>query len=477
YQKFSLAGNLTIESIEMNNPPIVVWDSNYLHLNKNMPNRVDFFITNPQNNINCFDVFSLPDITILDINTADDHYGSNDFPLQFENGTANLLSNKRLIRFCPNGRNLNSTVKCILKQNLYVEKYSNTFSYAFDFPHCPCDDENTICELYLFNGIQSNTFYFGNIKTTHTSLFVDKNTTLQDVNSFGTINLKDDIFLNVGGNIDQTTFAFSIGSMTISNPTHQQNQFIYNSQKQELFCSNVVKLTIELKQNIDTLKINCTGTISFILLNSNLFIYITKEVKEIQNLLFVETVDQKIEIIMSLESDGTLVSNNKVDNCVLMKINSDNSKCLKCNSQTRLLNGICLNITSNCQRFNSENICELCKNGYYLDDDFECQPFQNGCVIGDKNTCYKCSNDKVLDKNGNCISNINCIVSNGNSCIKCSSGDMKKECNNCGDDNCYFCENEMCSICFKNQFLNELGFCVNDGISHVIGNKVLYCTD
>ncbi|ELP84989.1 protein serine/threonine kinase, putative [Entamoeba invadens IP1] len=134
-------------------------------------------------------------------------------------------------------------------------------------------------------------------------------------------------------------------------------------------------------------------------------------------------------------------------------------------------------LTFNTSGFNSENICELCKNGYYLNDDFECEPFQNCCVIGDKNTYYKCLNDKVLDKNGNCILNINCIVSNGNSCLKCSSGDMKKECNNCGDDICYFCENEMCLICFKNQFLNELGFCGNDGISHVIGNKVLYCTD
>ncbi|ELP85740.1 hypothetical protein EIN_012670 [Entamoeba invadens IP1] len=73
---FSEAGDLNVTNPELNKPRIILWNSTYIHLNKNINGRRDFKILNPISNTKCFDVFSLNNQSNLDIRTTNDHISS-----------------------------------------------------------------------------------------------------------------------------------------------------------------------------------------------------------------------------------------------------------------------------------------------------------------------------------------------------------------------------------------------------------------
>ncbi|GAB1223642.1 hypothetical protein ENUP19_0157G0011 [Entamoeba nuttalli] len=104
----------------LNQPQLIIKNSNWIHLYKPTKSSAgQFEILNPIGNKQCFDVMSINNNNSLDFDKTNNHYLSEDFDegLKMTNGTAYLISNKRLMRFCPNNVELNKTVICTLNKN------------------------------------------------------------------------------------------------------------------------------------------------------------------------------------------------------------------------------------------------------------------------------------------------------------------------------------------------------------------------
>ncbi|ELP89110.1 hypothetical protein EIN_204450 [Entamoeba invadens IP1] len=155
FGRMSIAGNLTLIDPELNNPRIIIWNSTYLQLTFNYSDKPDFDIVNPTGDTKCFDVISLNENYNLDTSTNQDHITSDifEYSYNFKTGKGYLMSNKKLIRFCPNNTPLDKEVVCILKQNNYTT-YTSTMEGAFDYPHCPCNEDlNVNCNLKFASGL------------------------------------------------------------------------------------------------------------------------------------------------------------------------------------------------------------------------------------------------------------------------------------------------------------------------------------
>ena len=151
---------------------------------------------------------------------------------------------------------------------------------------------------------------------------------------------------------------------------------------------------------------------------------------------------------------------------------SYNGECLKCKDNFILIGNdnlkICKSLISddfnNCEKINLENgLCNLCKEGYYLNSgDKKCIKTAN-CTESTYGICQKCNSGYYLDKNKNkCILKngtfINCMQTiDGKTCDICDDGFFFDSENNCVNTN--FCEkgdkNGNCKKCILGYYLSK----------------------
>ncbi|EDR22084.1 hypothetical protein EDI_189910 [Entamoeba dispar SAW760] len=169
----------------------------YIHLFKDGESINKFIINNPVNNKRCFDVTSFNDNSAFEINkNPNDHYLPEDFKngLDMSDGKAYLISNNRLMRFCPNGIDLDTSVTCTMNGNNYNLSYSGNGNQLFNYPHCQCDDSGeTECILNIQQNL--NTVDFNNNIIKYTTLNIDHDIILYNFISDKQINVNDDITL------------------------------------------------------------------------------------------------------------------------------------------------------------------------------------------------------------------------------------------------------------------------------------------
>ncbi|ELP93759.1 protein serine/threonine kinase, putative [Entamoeba invadens IP1] len=393
--RMSIAGNLVLINPELNNPRIVLWNSTYLHLNLNMTPRPDFQIENPTGNTNCFDVISLNDNSNIDTSANTDHITSDmfNYSYNFTGGKGYLISNKKLMRFCPKDTQLNNEVVCTLKNVYYNSKSPTKMEGDFDYPHCPCDNDDSKCENIKFKIFKTNT-------------------------------------VTCVGDLD----------------------YIFN-----------------ISQNITTLNINCSGTIEKLYLYENTNVFTSK--KTILNRIYNINFTENGKSFVFVEN----ASNNKaLSNCHLMEVSKTGLKCIMCDSNYRLDNDICNSIVKNCEKYNKNNICVLCKTGYVLNEKFECVSSAN-CLFGTTSECYKCPNQYIRDDN-ECIYNDKCRYMDGSNCITCITGNSNNKCDNCAS-NCNLCLYEECTLCKHNFILNNESVCDQEKNGVSIGISIIWCND
>ncbi|EDS88695.1 hypothetical protein CL6EHI_109470 [Entamoeba histolytica] len=186
----------------LNQPQLIIWNSNRIHLYKptTTPTYKGFEIINPGGNDQCFDVMSFNNNNALDFDKkSDNHYLPKDFDkgLGMKDGTAYLLSNKRLMRFCPNGIDLDKNVICTMIGTDYSPSYSGRGDYIFNYPHCPCDDNRTECTLNIKTSLTTVNFNMANIS--NTILHIDHNILLNNFEYAKQINVDDNVKLSING--------------------------------------------------------------------------------------------------------------------------------------------------------------------------------------------------------------------------------------------------------------------------------------
>ncbi|ELP88778.1 hypothetical protein EIN_436880, partial [Entamoeba invadens IP1] len=415
---FSIAGKLLILNPKLDIPPLVLWNSPYLHLNRNMSERSDFSIVNPIDNTKY---------------------------------TAK-----------------NNIVKCVLTNSLYGDNYKTISTYGFDYPHCPCNDNVTDCQLYLANNISA--YNFDSKQLAYTTLHIEKDTRITNAQNIKTMIMSDDVSLDLNGVFISSNITFSIGEVVVKDIQNTQSTFMYNSTNNELICTNSISSDILVNDKVNYIKINCSSTIESMQINNDKFVYITKEVKEIQSLNF-NNYGMSSTIIIYLESENTIMQTQPFQNCVLMTITSSEMNCLKCNSKTQLLNNKCVNLEKNCLIYDANNHCSFCKYGYLLNKNNECVQSTNGCLVGTTENCYKCETNKQMI-NRICVTNTICKLTDGNSCLKCSAGDYTTRCESC-EANCELCENGKCTLCKQNYLLQDSNKCEYEGISFTNGKHII----
>ncbi|ELP91119.1 protein serine/threonine kinase, putative [Entamoeba invadens IP1] len=473
YGSFSIGGEFLIENPQLDKPPIVLWQSNWLHLYSNVTNKA-FFITNPIGNSKCFDVFSMNSPYCLNSDNNDNRLNTTDFPYNFTDGTAFLLSNSRLMRFCPKNIPQNKTVVCTLNQSVYQTNYNGNKNYAFEYPHCPCDDSNTICYLYINQNISIVTLQ--HIEMLNTILVIDKDVKIYNANKIKEIQMKDDICVNITSLFEDGIIKFSFGILIVKESNTQITYFLnYNSTVRTLSLYPNLNFDIEISSITTEIKMEVEGIINNIFIGGNCFVLFKEKMTEIHKLTLTESFSTNDIVLFYFENKT--VENLISPNCILMKSSLSKTICLECNYKTRLDDGICVGLTSNCKTFNMNNYCVECEIGFYLDADNKCIQNNNNCQIGDENKCIKCDNYHVV-LYGVCISNNKCEWSNGINCLKCYEGELNTNCDTCSDVNCMTCKNSECIICHDNYYLG------NDGICHstiensiYFYNNIVYCVD
>ncbi|ELP89356.1 hypothetical protein EIN_288520 [Entamoeba invadens IP1] len=270
----------------------------------------------------------------INIDSISNRISSNDFPYNFNDGTAHLLSNQKLIRFCPTVA-FNNIVKCKLTHFLYTNSYTKGYSYGFDYPHCPCDDSSTGCHLYLSEKLSE--FNFDSKQLSFTTLHIDKNTKITNAKIIKTVMMSDDVVLNLYGDFTLSKLSFSVGDVVVYQFTNTQSTFQYNSTNHQLLCTNNISSYITVNREIDNIIINCSGIINTIELSGDKLVYITKEVKQVDEIIFTIYDNEKPKTFtFVLESENTVFGTPIYNNCMIITLIPNENKCLKCNSKTRL---------------------------------------------------------------------------------------------------------------------------------------------
>ncbi|ELP86018.1 hypothetical protein EIN_235350 [Entamoeba invadens IP1] len=399
---YSLAGYIQLENPQLNRPQIILWNSSYLHLNRNITNRVDFKSKTP---LATQSALTLDNICIL----------STMFPYKFDDGIGYLISNQRLIRFCPKGTNLSNTVTCTLVNRLYTDSnYSPNYSpQTFDYPHCPCNSDKTLnCELKLMTN-SVLTYSFGDIK-------------------------------------------FDAEQIPFTTPCSVK----FDTSTNTFSCNNDMIFSVNFTKKVENFVINSSSKIASLNLfsNSSVFILGKTKLNNIMPMYFGE-FDRSYVIMI----DGTLNSNN----CILLEITKEKTTCKLCNSDYRLYDGTCIIKESNCVNYNKNSICVSCSSGYVLDDNYNCI-LSEKCEYGTTSNCYKYNN---------CILNHNCIYGDGTVCIKCETGESHSKCENCANTNCLKCNSDVCRLCQTGYVLNDTKNCVKESLGFSYGISTVYCNN
>ncbi|ELP91752.1 protein serine/threonine kinase, putative [Entamoeba invadens IP1] len=472
FGRMSIAGNLVLINPELNNPRIVLWNSTYLHLNLNMTPRPDFQIENPTGNTNCFDVISLNNNSNIDTSDKANHITSDMFKYSynFTYGKGYLISNKKLMRFCPKDTQLNNEVVCTLKNVYYNFNSPTNMSMAYDYPHCPCNsDDEVICKLKFIDGI--NDFNMLKYILNNTELLIDRDMRLLNLNFAKQVTIYDNVELTVNSLFTNLIFSFTFGKIVTNSKKDEYTNasFIYLLSTDTVTCVGDLNYIFSIFKNITTLNIDCNGAIEKLYLYENTNVYILKN-----------TILNKINQVDFTENGKSFVfiensNNNKaLSNCHLMEVSKTGLKCLVCDSKYRLDNNICNSLVDNCETYNKNNICVLCKTGYILNEKFECANSAN-CLYGTTSECYKCPNQYIRYDN-ECIYNDKCLYTDESICFKCITGNSYNKCNNCAS-NCNLCLNQKCTLCNEKHVLNNESVCVEEKNGVSTGISTIWCND
>ncbi|ELP86801.1 hypothetical protein EIN_471700 [Entamoeba invadens IP1] len=335
--RLSIAGNIELENPELNNPQIIMWNSTYLHLNYKYVSRQNFEIKNPTGNTKCFDVISLNDKSNIDTSTNTDHITSDmfNYSYNFTDGKGYLISNKKLIRFCPNGILLDKDVVCTLKSQYYKIQSPINMEYTFDYPHCHCnDDANVNCKLKFTSEI--NEFGFFDADLSNTELLVDRNVTIFRLKQAKQVNIYDDVELSISSYFNDSKFVFTFGSVTTSDEKNDYKfaSFKYSTSSNTFVCEGNLNYDLSLNQNITNFKIECPNIIKSLNLYENSKIFISKG-----------TISSKICQINFSEFGKSFVfiantnNNEVVSNCYLFEVTKNRVNCILCTSKYQLVNG------------------------------------------------------------------------------------------------------------------------------------------
>ncbi|ELP84798.1 protein serine/threonine kinase, putative [Entamoeba invadens IP1] len=467
---FSVAGSLEVKNPLLNYPQILLWNSTYLHLNRNITDRVDFQILNPVNNKKCFDVISLNSPNNLNINlVANNCILSSMFPYIFMEGLGYLISNQRLIRFCPNGVELVKTVTCTLILNSYSNSsYIPNYSpQTFNFPHCPCNsDLSVICELKLSE--QYNSYDFQTKSLDNTNLYVDKNVLLSNLNCPKIVTISDNVKVDFYGRVYGTVFSYSFGEIRFDStqiPFVTPYSVIFNSTMNTFYFGHNMNFAVNFTKIIRNFVINSSSEISSLYLQPNSLIFVFGALS-IHNIVPVDFgVFDISHVVMKSETTN--------NSCLLVETTQTKNTCLLCNFEYRLVDGKCVSKAINCASYNENNVCVLCLDGYVLDNNYNC--IKSGkCEIGTTSNCYKCV-DLYIKENTSCVYNNKCIYGDGNVCVKCESGESDSNCENCGDTQCLNCNNNNCKLCQAGSVINDTGKCEEEKNGKSYGISTIYC--
>ena len=151
------------------------------------------------------------------------------------------------------------------------------------------------------------------------------------------------------------------------------------------------------------------------------------------------------------------------NNCSIKE--EDNCKCKECNKGFYADKYICKSCINNCDKCSNSTKCENCKEGFFVNDEGECQSCSLNCFKKEEDNC-KCSEcDKgfYVDKYicNSCI--VNCDkCSNATKCENCKEGFFANDegiCQEC-PLNCNKCSNSTkCEHCKGGFFINDEGDC------------------
>ncbi|ELP87074.1 protein serine/threonine kinase, putative [Entamoeba invadens IP1] len=440
---FSINGDVLIEIPQLDKPRIVLWNSSYLHLYSKTAKYSGFSILNPKGNTNCFDVFSMNNSTCINFNSNENHLNTNNFPINFNEGIVFLLSNGRLMRFCPsNIITPERTVTCTLNQNNYQISYIGAGDYSFNYPHCPCDDKDTNCYLHINHTLSS--VNLNNFNMPNTILVVDKNVDITYAQVIKEIQIKDNVNVNITSLYNGYIIKFSFGIVTIKNSyMYYKYTIYYNSLIQTLSIYPNLNIDIEIFRIFSKIQFDVEGIIGKVVASENCFVLFGEKVNAVNQLSFTTSFGANNVIVLNFGNER--VDNFISPNCKLLKNTLIETTCLKCNSKTRLVKG--------CQRLNID------------------------CVFGNESVCIKCDNTHVII-NEYCIVNNNCYFTNGIKCLKCKTGELANNCNICHDVNCVMCKNSKCIICDDNYFIGNDGICHHtEKESNYVYNNIIYCGD
>ncbi|GAB1226950.1 hypothetical protein ENUP19_0312G0002 [Entamoeba nuttalli] len=457
----------------LNQPQLIIKNSNWIHLYKPTKSSAgQFEILNPIGNKQCFDVMSINNNNSLDFDKTNNHYLSEDFDegLKMTNGTAYLISNKRLMRFCPNNVELNKTVICTLNKTDYsTSSYSGIGYYPFDYPHCPCDDDRTECTLNIESSLKSVNFNMVNIS--NTTLHIDHDITLTRFVFARQINVDDNVKLSIdslsSNNEYNQMIKFNNFEITNIRKSNINSQFKYNSATNTLEIDGSNRLKHLSNPSKTSFKLIINGNLicdSFV--SKSVYYFNTSSTPT--TLIIKGKGNNNIMII-----DENITLNNQFSNCIILTGKSNEEfECIKCKSEYYLNSKHECQENLHCTKINNQSHCVECGYGYYLNSQYECTIYTNGCKIGNEAYCYQCE-EGYVNVNGECQGMNKCKKSERNYCLKCSNG-YKIENNKCVEDKeeCYYEGNE-CVSCSNGYTLNN-GKCVRKENKNG-KNEEIYC--
>ncbi|ELP92846.1 protein serine/threonine kinase, putative [Entamoeba invadens IP1] len=472
---FSIAGNFKPTSPKLNAPQVLLIDCTYFHLNKGFNGRDNFTVVNPIGNTQCFDMFSMREGQIL--NSPQHSFTTSMFPFQFTDGYAYLLSNNKLMRFCPNTASINYNVVCRMRGNTYKKEflYGNSIeNYPFEYPHCPCDNATaTICSL-MFDK-ENETYDFAGETLTTTTLIVDKNVNWKRLYGVSAITVNNNCILKVDKFWTTIRVDFTYGSCVIpqTNYTTSGLTLFFNNNIKKMSCIGYIIMSIIINKNNRVFALDCEGLINTINTYGNIFVHVTKKVNHIKSVSTTNTLTNEYNVFY-FESES--ISNEVLPNCILMKSFNNTNTCLKCNSKTKLLYGKCTQADVHCVEYNKNDVCIQCTEKYYLNSTHQCVQTKSDCLRQVGTFCVKCDTNYFVE-NGNCILKSDCLYGERNTCLKCVNGNQIGKCLKCDSTNCEKCDLNICTICKQNYIKNNNSICFKEENTISSGVNSIYCSD
>lgn len=166
-----------------------------------------------------------------------------------------------------------------------------------------------------------------------------------------------------------------------------------------------------------------------------------------------------------------------------------NGRCQKCieNYYLSSSNEVCSTSKYCSQADVDTGLCILCEENYYLDTkDYKCKLNNETnefkyCQKVIKEMCIKCINVYILSKDLKCTSSYNCLEAENGNCILCENNyflglDHKFTC----EEHCiYSNDDDTCSECEDNYYLNSLNKSCSNAIGHLKNCKIsdgFYCS-